>query len=238
MGKRSTIARRMTSEANSIYGGRDPRDLPTYTLREAARYLRIPRSTLCQWTSRNQPSPLIKIPDGDPPMLTFWNVVEAYVLAVIRRRFKISLGNTRSAIKYVEKELNTKRPLINEQFKANGIHLFVEKLGHLINVSQHGQLADGTVMRDALDRIGYDADGISQIIYPWFYDTKETKHVEINPKRAFGRLVIINTRVPTDTIARRWEAGDDTDNLAKDYDIPVESIEDALRWEHAARKAA
>jgi hypothetical protein len=34
-----------------LYGGKDPRDIPTYRVSEAARYLRIPIGTVRSWVA-------------------------------------------------------------------------------------------------------------------------------------------------------------------------------------------
>ena len=57
-----------------IYEGRDPRDIPTYGVREAARFLCLPESTLKAW---------VRGP-AQAARLSFWNLAEAYVLAGIR----------------------------------------------------------------------------------------------------------------------------------------------------------
>jgi hypothetical protein len=46
--RRSSNAKRImtTNRALDPYRGRDPRDIPAYTLFEAARYLRVPEKTL------------------------------------------------------------------------------------------------------------------------------------------------------------------------------------------------
>jgi hypothetical protein len=35
----------------NIYGGKDPRDVPTYKVSDAARYLRIPVGTIRSWVA-------------------------------------------------------------------------------------------------------------------------------------------------------------------------------------------
>ena len=35
---------------NDLYGGLDPRNIPAYSIGDAARYLRIPSSTIRSWT--------------------------------------------------------------------------------------------------------------------------------------------------------------------------------------------
>lgn len=76
-----------------IYAGRRPEDVPAYTLREAARLVSVPRSTLRAWVmgrsfpKRGGPGRCPRIiapavPDGS--FLSFTNVVEAHVLSVDR----------------------------------------------------------------------------------------------------------------------------------------------------------
>lgn len=66
-----------------LYNGRDPRDVPTYGLREAATYLRLPPTTLRQWVTDT--ARVVPLVSGRPPLLSFWNLVEIYVLAGLRR---------------------------------------------------------------------------------------------------------------------------------------------------------
>jgi hypothetical protein len=41
---------------NDIYGGKNPRDIPNYSIGDAAHYLKIPAATIRSWTvGRNYP---------------------------------------------------------------------------------------------------------------------------------------------------------------------------------------
>jgi|GEM_PF-6748869 len=68
-----------------LYGNLDPRNIPTYSIGDAARYLRIPEATIRSWTvGRKYPKadgegvflPLITIPVQKPRLLSFTNMVE------------------------------------------------------------------------------------------------------------------------------------------------------------------
>jgi len=78
----------------------DPRELPAYSIPEAARYLRMPEATLRSWVvGRPYPTaagrrffrPVIHLPEDGSPVLSFVNMVEAHVLEAIRRGEHISL---------------------------------------------------------------------------------------------------------------------------------------------------
>src|SRR4029079_18717982 len=121
----------------NIYGDRDPRDVPTYPLPEAARILRLPESTLRTWVNgqaystkkgRTRSRPIVSIPPERPWTLSFWNLAEAHILAAITRQHGVSLQSARKALDYVESKLKKPRPLITQDFHTDGVNLFVERL--------------------------------------------------------------------------------------------------------------
>lgn len=247
----------MATTTKDIYGGRDPRDVPTYSIRDAARFLIVPGTTLHSWVTgqayltqregKKRARPVIEIAAGRPPQLSFWNLAEAYVLAGIRRHHGVSLQSTRRALEYVGRKLGHKRPLIEQDFLTNGADLFVEKLVQLadedhtiralVNVSRGGQLAARELLEATLKRVERDTHGLISRIYPWAGQVEEPKHIEIDPRRAFGRPVVAGTSVPTESLAERFRAGDSLEELAHDFRIATSVVESALRWEMSAAAA-
>jgi uncharacterized protein (DUF433 family) len=179
-------------------------------------------------------SPAVRSPIG----LSFWNLVEVYVLATIRRKHEVSMPKVRRALEFVQKELGRKRPLIEQEFLTDGVSLFVEQYGSLVNASQSGQEAMKNVLRDSLLRIERDDRGLALRIYPWLREPgTEPRLVEIDPFRASGRLVIAATGIPTEAVAERFRAFESVEDLAADYGVGVEAIQAALRWEQCALAA-
>lgn len=186
--------------------------------------------------------PLFTPAVAKPPALSFWNVVEVYVLASMRRHHEISMPRVRRALGYVSRALGVTRPLLQQQFLTGGLDLFVdhylvEREKALINVSSTGQAALRHVLKGSLRRIDRDSEGLARRIYPWLREPAEPKLVELNPARAFGRLVIADTSVPTESLAERFRAGDSVDLLAEDYHLDRAQVEAALRWEQCALAA-
>lgn len=215
--------------------------MPTYTVRQAAQYLLLPESTLHSWLvgkvyatkvgERRRAAPVIRPAVARSPLLSFWNLVEAYVLAGIRRDHRVSLQKVRKALSYVERELDLKRPLIEQEFLTDGIHLFVETYGELVNASQAGQVSMRKMLEESLRRVDRDPKGLAERLFPWSRVPSEPRQVEIDPRRAFGKLVIAGTGVPTEVIAERLRAGDSLKHLARDYRLTTDQVEAALRWE-------
>lgn len=221
---------------------RAPRELPAYGIREAAHYLRIPESTLRSWIlGRYYPTgagkkffePLIRTPHPNRPVLSFVNLVEVHVLDAIRRQHEISLGNIRRALDYLARHFRSKHPLANHHFETDGIDLFIERYGRLINISQAGQLALRSLLQAHLRRIERDTAGLPIRLYPFTRkrDPEEPKFVVIDPYVCFGRPVLVGTGIPTDVIAERYKAGESIDELAKDYGRSRLEIEEAIRCE-------
>jgi uncharacterized protein (DUF433 family) len=220
---------------------------PAYPFAEAAHYLNIPLSTLRAWclgqrhgAGKRAFKPVIRLDGDDRRALSFLNLVEAHVLAAIRRQYQVPLPKVRQALSYVSKKLNTDRPLANAEFQTDGLDLFIEKLGSLINVTREGQTEMADVMRDHLRRIERNTHGVPVRLF-LFTRTDEIRNqpspVVVDPQIAFGRPVLAGRAVPTAVLADRFKAGDTLTQLAEDYDTSPQNIEEALRCE-LERKAA
>lgn len=234
-----------------VYGGRDPRTIPTYNTIDAAHYLRIPEQTIRNWcfgrawsTSKGrsrQASAVICAADPQHRRLSFVNLVELHVLDSIRREHGIGLDNVRRAVRFLSGEFDTPHPLADVQMETNGKDLFVQQLGQLINASREGQLAMREVLAAFLRRIDRDPRGVAIRLFPFTRVRSDQEPqadaprlVAIDPRVAFGRPVLAGSRIPTVEIAERFMAGQSFESLAADYARPIEEIEEAIRCEFDA----
>jgi uncharacterized protein (DUF433 family) len=234
----------------NLYAGNDPRAMPTYSIPEAAHYLRIPEATLRSWVigrdyqtkgGARRFAPVINVPDKKLRLLSFLNVVEAHVLNAIRRHHSVPLHKVRKALDYIQKEFPARHPLASQEFMTDGVDLFIEKWGQLINVSRDGQLAMKSLLQAYLRRIEREG-GAAVRLYPFTAKTNPArvaveeapKPVVIDPFVSFGRPVLSGTGLPTAVLAERWDAGDSIDELAEDYGRTKAQIEEAIRYERAA----
>lgn len=222
--------------------GRDPRELPAYGLPEAARYLRMPEATLRSWVlGRPYPTaggqrffrPVIHLPESNSPVLSFMNMIEAHVLEAIRRQENIPLRKVRAAVVFLERHYHSRHPLAEHQFETDGLDLFIEKAGLLINLSQEGQLAIRGIVAAYLRRVERDVKGLPIKLYPFTRkrDSEEPRAVVIDPFVSFGRPVLAGTGIATAVLAERFKAGESVEELAQDYGRSVLEIQEALRCE-------
>lgn len=214
---------------------------PAYQVTDAARYLRIPVGTLRSWlngrpytTKQGQQhfEPLIQRPDPALPQLSFTNLVEAHVLRVIRETHQVRLDKVRTALDYISKQLDTEHPLIQERFQTDGIDLFVESMDKLVNVSRSGQLAMRETLKHLLTRVEWDERGIAARLFPFIQPEGDAaKILYIDPRVSFGRPVIAGKGIPTASIADLYEAGEDIEDIADEFDCTPDQIKAAIRFE-------
>ena len=219
----------------------DLRELPAYTVSEVAHYLTVPPATIRYWSVGRRPyEPLIELPENSPPrptLLSFFNLVELHVLAAIRRKHRVTMPKVRTVIRYLIETApsvaNQRHPLISYELGTNGLDLFIERYGHLVNISQAGQLAMREVIDAALHRIVRDVHRLPIKLYPFtrteMHDAPAT--VVIDPRLSAGRPVIAGTGLATQIIAERYKAGESVSQLAADYERAESEIEEALRCE-------
>ncbi len=221
----------------------DPRELPSYKPSEAARYLRMPVSTLRTWffgyrdpQNKGEMQPVIEIADPQKRLLSFINLVEAHVLYSIRKDRAIPLPTVRKAIKYIQKTINSNHPLAEQEFATSGRDLFVKYLGNLIGANQEGQTAMSDVLKLYLRRIERDKAGMALKFFPYVRhnvpESEQPRVILIDPAISGGRPVLAGTGISTSVVAGRYLAGDSVDELAKDYGRKRSEIEDILRCEY------
>jgi uncharacterized protein (DUF433 family) len=236
----------------NIYGGKDPRDLPAYNIAEASVYLDLPPSTLRGWVcGRYYPTesgpkfsePLIHLPDvADhvPSYLSFTNLIEAHILCALRRQHKLSMLKVREALDYLQIRFPSEHPLAEYRFATDGIHLFIERYGQLVKITDAAQLEMREVIKAYLRRIEWDPSGLPARFYPLTRDLheREAKIIVIDPYVSFGHPVLAGTGIRTDIIAERYYAGESIDDIAKDYRRSRMEIEEVIRCQYLLTKAA
>jgi len=221
---------------------RNVREAPLYTAAEAARYLRLPPSTVRAWTF-GQPygtskgpgafQPVIRPADREARRLSFLNLIELLVLAAIRRKHTVALPQVRRALRFLEKRFPSEHPLADHQFQTNGADLFVEKFGEILNVSRDGQVEIRELLEAYLQCVERDSRGVPVKLYLPSLKSSSVERgvIVIDPRISFGRPVLDGTGIRTEIIVDRFRAGEPIDSLVSDYGRSREEIEAVLRSE-------
>lgn len=226
----------------------DPRQVPAYSIAEAARIVRLPAPTLRSWVTgraydtKEGPAhfhPLI-VPAGSEG-LSFVNLIEAHVLAAIRRQHGVQMPRVRSALHWLGRTLHSKHPLAEERLETDGLDLFVRRLGKLLNASQSGQVAMQTVLALYLRRVEHDDAGRARLFFPFTRsgtEEEQPREIVIDPHVTFGRPVIQGTRVDTATLFERYEAGESAVEIGEDLGVTFKQVDEAIRFEAGKAKRA
>ncbi len=218
----------------NLNSGLEPREQPAYGPAEVAHYIAVPVSTARYWClGRDHYAPLIQPARTRPLLLSFINLVELHVLGAIRRRHRVSMPKVRAALDYVERDMRVSRPLANHRFRTDGVGLFVDHYGQLIDASQQGQTVMREILNAALVRIEWDNRDQPVRLFPYTRkDTAQTaKLIVIDPTVCGGRAVIDRTRIAVEVVAERFKAGDSFQDLVSDYGCKQEAIQEAIRCE-------
>ena len=216
----------------------DPREQPAYSVAEVAHYLIVPEATIRYWSKgQGDYGPLISVPDHIPTLLSFINLTELHILSAIRRKHVVSMPKVRTAIGYLAKiarsESDRQHPLISRTLETDGLDLFIEHYGQLINISRDGQTAMRELISTALQRIERDPTGFPIRLYPFTRNAMEgtPETIVIDPMISAGRPVIAGTGLATLIIAERYKAGESISELVRDYERSTVEIEEAIRCE-------
>jgi uncharacterized protein (DUF433 family)/transposase-like protein len=229
--------------SGTLYRGTDPREIPAYSISEAARYVGVHPRTLRSWVKGQSYqtkggerwfAALIRAPSSEG--LSFMNLLEAHVLTALRQQRFVPMRDIRQVLnRILRQNPGTRFPLATHRFATLGRKLFLEEAeGH---TTPSGQAAFASFLDAYLQRIEHGADGWGAKLYPFprflMGQANAPRSVSMSPQLAFGRPVLDGTRIPTSIIAQRLVTGETPEEIAEDYDRGVGEILDAIRWELA-----
>lgn len=223
----------------------DPRHEPAYNIAEASRYLKLASTTLRSWVvGRPYPKadgvgqfePLIHPPQEQPPILSFWNLIEVHVLRALRTDHAVSIQAVREALTFAENQLQVERLLLSRELYAEGGELFLQKYGQLIHLRPSGQLMLQHLFEEHLKRVEWDKHQFPVRLYPFMTteSLSSERVIAIDANIAFGRPVVLRAGIATATIVDRIDAGEKVPDLAEDYDLAPDEIKLAVFYERAA----
>jgi uncharacterized protein (DUF433 family) len=228
----------------------DPRDIPIYSIPQAAQYLRLRKDRLRHWVGgwfsetkadKRFFEPLIELPhhntfellpQSKTTLLSFTNLVEAHVLIALFKATGFSRKQLSTEFDYINRHFSTPHLYARIEFQIEGIPLLFERFGQKLAASDREQEAR-QILETYFDRIVRDEAGLPLKLYTFtkLPGADEPKTVMIDPRISFGRPVLAGTGVPTAMLAERYKAGDSIDDLAEDYNCDRLQIEEGIRCE-------
>ncbi len=222
----------------------DARDMPAYSLSDAAQYLQIPTATLASWVrgrqydtfdGRAEFAPLIEPPIGaDRSRLSFNNLVEAHVLRALRVKHSVPIQVVREALTAAEETLNISRLLLSRDLLTGGQELFLQRYGMLLKLDRSRQIGMKQLLITHLNRVERDEEMLPRKLFPFIPGFASSRAVVIDPRVSFGKPTVARSGISTQAIARRINAGESLRSVALDYAITENDIKRGLIFETAA----
>jgi len=172
-------------------------------------------------------------------LLSFNNLVEAYVLRALRVDHGVKMAKVREALDYAEREFGISRLLLSTELQAAPGSMFLERFGDLINLSRSGQLAAKQLLEAVLKRVRRNPLGAPNRVFPaGSYDLDALRLapqvIVIDPEISFGRPIVAAKGIRTASIVSRIDAGEEPQDVAQDYGLEVYELEAAISYERAA----
>ena len=219
---------------------------------EAARYVRVPASTMRNWVrgyeyasndGAAQAAPVVSALQRAKPgraTIPFIGLAEALVVAGFRARH-LSMQKIRQALDALDREVGIAHVLASKTLYTDGASILWDyaRRAHDADIQQlvdprSGQRVFVDVVRQYLQLIAYDADlWASQIALPAFGPTR----VVVDMRRGFGRPILDRQRIAVDDLLDRFYVGHESiHDIAADLELPASDVENVIRgaWRPAA----
>ncbi|MGQ0847724.1 MAG: DUF433 domain-containing protein [Actinomycetota bacterium] len=208
-----------TSKQSARVGGLLGRGI--YDVVEVSRLVKRDPETIDRWSGGRVPLHRV----STKPLYVFLDLISLWVISELVDR-NVPKSEISSGAQYLAEQLRTPYPFAHKALATAG-GAFFGRFGEWIDVGKRGQMAFQTTIKKYLRPLEYGPDGLAAI---W----KPTNGVWINPEVQAGSPCIDGTRIPTAIVAALRDANEDPEDIAADYELDLEQVEEALAFERAA----
>jgi uncharacterized protein (DUF433 family) len=222
----------------------DPRlSTALFTFREAGAYLDVPTSTLQYWSRRTRRGEsLVTAFTGEHavPALSFVSLAEAYVLSVFRQA-KVPMQRIRPALEKLKADLGVDYALASGHLYTDGRDVLFDyafqagdEVRRQLTEVRNGQTVLRQVIQSDLKRITWDNDRWpTRLRLPGF----AVADVIVDIRRAYGRPIVLSGDARVEDVVGRFFGGDPIDEVAHDFGLSPEEVEDTIRVSYRAKAA-
>lgn len=217
-----------------------------YTVSEAANLVRATERQVRGWIGGYPDSAKAAVIENELGWIdgklafSFTNLMELRFIAFFANA-GVNLRTIRAIISEVRETLEQPHPFsTNIVFRTDGRKIVAEiarRNGVLDLYDLHSRNYEmGIVVYNSLkDGVVYDPRGKAMAWFP-FQDI--APNVVIHPKYAFGRPVLRDSRIPTETLVKAVHVEGSEAAVAAWYEISQKRVQEAVRFENKLRRAA
>lgn len=221
-----------------------------YTVPEAARLAGMSASTLETWAHGYERAPVGRRPVRQGPVITsveavddrrvipFVGLVEATVVQAFRRT-RLPMQRIRRALEVLAAQGELEHALASRKLYSDGAAVLYDYSRRhpddpikLLTVVSSGQRVFHEVIEEYLKRITFGDDWATELVVP----VTDRPLLRVRPGVAGGEPLFIHGGAPLEAVRSRSAAGESSQSIAADYDVPVDDIDEALHavWPSAA----
>jgi uncharacterized protein (DUF433 family) len=217
---------------------------PLFTMRETAAYLGVPFSTFHTWVrgyERRPPGrPAVvgaavvhaQAAQGLSPTVPFIGLIEAHVLSAFRRA-GVPLPKIRAALARLGEDTGVEYALASGHLYTDGrdvLYEYAEQQGEdvirSLTVVHSGQRVLRPVLEQDLRLITWDEDAWPVTLRLSGF---ERAAVVVDPECGFGRPRFVHGGARIEDVVDRFFGGDDIQEIADDFGVPVSECLEAVR---------
>ena len=177
-----------------------------------------------------------------PLALSFLELAEIIVVARLRDAVRgITLQRVRDAHEYASSAWGLEYPFASQRFKTLGGHVIHEfesteegPPSSAIAISTGGREAQWVLpalVEQALEL--FDFDDEEHLASRWYPAGRDVRLI-VDPRFGGGRMTITGRGVTVETIADRFQGGEDPEFIAEDLDVDVRDVIEAIRYSSPA----
>ncbi len=211
-----------------------------YTLPQAARLLRVPTPVLHYWIGERKDKDVASIivrQFATERILTFAELMELHFVKLFRDE-DVSFQAIRKAAKRASDKYHSDYPFTFKRFDTDGRSIFAtckneETNKELVEELDHGQLVFKQIIRPFFKRLDYLSTNDVGRFWPLRTSSNNSGRIVLDPERRYGQPLDADTGVPTEAIRQAVTAGDgqDAKTVARWFDIPLEAVKAAMKFE-------
>jgi uncharacterized protein (DUF433 family) len=217
--------------------------LGLYTPAEAERLTGIRSSKIIRWLRGHEVSgsfyqalwlPQVDLQDGHV-YLGFRDLMEVRVADAFISR-GLSPQKVRRAIQIAREMVGEERPLSTTRFRTDGRTVFLQVLteegDHKLIDLFRSQFSFREIIERSLTNLEMDDEGIPARWWP----VGRAKKILVDPTRAFGQPIEVDSGVPATVLAAAAKAEGSVEAAARAWRVPVASIRRAVEFDDASQR--
>lgn len=219
----------------------DPLLAGFFSVAEAARLVGVNAALVRGWLngySNSSSGPVIRRDFAGTRTVSFLDLIELRFIAVFRAQ-SVPMLTLRQASAQARKDWGVSHPLAlaSEKYVTDRRKVFARAAEESEDQTTWdlatGQHEMWITIENTIEK-GIEFDPKTCLAKLWHPREGQFPNVVIDPKVAFGKPVIVGTKVPTSVLFRQWKADGEKNSVAKWFNVSKEAVTTAIEYELVA----